>query len=335
MPPDQTAAPAGAPEQADQDTPEHFADRLLRAVEEKGTPLIVGLDPIFSQLPAAMVQELALDDADDSEAVIDGLLEFSRRVIRIVAPLVAAVKVNIACFEPYLWDGYEAYNSVVQEAAGNGLMVIGDVKRGDVGHTAQQYAQATLSNPRFSGMQDLVNPDAVTVNSYFGSDGVEPFVQAANASGKGVFTLVRTSNPSSGQVQEIIAQDGQPVYMHIARLVEQWGAPYVGARGYSLLGAVAGATHAQQLAALREAMPHTLFLVPGYGAQGGTAADVAKAFKADGTGAIINAGRSIIFAYNQPRWKPQNPEDWRQSIENALRQARQEIGVALGKNIAN
>ncbi len=331
---DEIAAPAGAASGTPGSVAEHFADRLLRAIEEKGTPLVVGLDPVYSQLPPGLLQELALDDPDDSEAVVDGLLEFSRRVIRQVAPVVAAVKLNIACFEPYLWDGYEAYNSLVQEAAGNGLIVIGDVKRGDVGHTAQQYAQATLANPTFSGMQDMVNPDAVTVNSYFGSDGIDPFVRAAGASGKGVFTLVRTSNPSSGQVQEIIAQDGQPVYMHVAKLVEQWGAPYIGARGYSLLGAVVGATHGQQLAALRQAMPRTLFLVPGYGAQGGTAADVAGAFKPDGTGAIINAGRSIIFAYNQGPWKPQNPDDWQQSIAGALGQARREIAGVLPRRPA-
>lgn len=309
----------------------NFADRLLEAVAQKKTPLVVGLDPVYDQLPPAITGHRELNDEGDVQAAVDAVVEFCNRVLKVVAPHVAAVKINSAFFETYFWDGCEAYSSVVQEAAAHGLLVIGDVKRSDVGHSAKQYATATLADPGFSSMDDLVAPDAVTVNPYLGIDGVQPFIDVAREEGKGIFVLVRTSNPGAAEIQEFKDASGQPLYMHIGKLVEKWGAPSIGQQGYSTVGAVVGATNAAQLAELRHALPSTLFLVPGLGAQGASAADVAKAFKSDGTGAIINASRSIIYAHKDPKYTDLPPESWEKAVENAVLATKQQLAEALGR----
>jgi orotidine-5'-phosphate decarboxylase len=241
------------------------------------------------------------------------------------------VKINSAFFESYLTDGVEAYHAVIQEAAGRGLMVIGDVKRGDIGNTAKHYATASLADPDFDGIDDTVGPDAVTINSYMGGDTVEPFMQVARDYGKGLFALVRTSNPGAAELQDVKLENGAPLYMHVGKLVAKWGAKDVGQRGYSLLGAVVGATNAQQLAELRAALPTVLFLVPGLGAQGGTASDAAKAFKSDGTGAIINSSRGIIFAYKDAKYKDIGSSNWEKAIEMATLETKRQISEALGR----
>lgn len=309
----------------------NFADRLLAAIDQKNTPLVVGIDPVYDQLPSSITAQRELNDQDDAQAAVDAILEYSNRLLKVIAPHVAAVKINSAFFESYFWDGTEAYLAVVQEAAAHGLIVIGDVKRGDIGNTARHYASATLSEPTFGGMDQMVNADAVTVNPYLGLDGVKPFIDVAAEEGKGVFVLVRTSNASAADIQEFKNAAGEPLYMHVGKLVEQWGAKLIGKRGYSAVGAVVGATHAQQLAELRSALPSTLFLVPGLGAQGATPADVAKAFKSDGTGAIINASRSIMYAYKDPKYNAVGPENWEKAIENAVLATKLEINQALGR----
>lgn len=309
---------------------QNFADRLLAAIADKRTPLVVGLDPAYDQLPAAITGHSALNDANDAEAAVDAILEFSTQVLKVVAPHVAAVKINSAFFERYHHVGVEAYLDVVQEAAAHGLVVIGDVKRADIGNTSSHYAAATLEDPDFTEMDDLVGPDAITVNPYMGQDSLAPFLEAAREFGKGVFALVRTSNPGAADVQDVTLSDGTPLYMHVGKLVEKWGADMIGSRGYSSLGAVVGATNPDQLAQLRSALPHTLFLVPGLGAQGGTAADVAKAFKSDRTGAIINASRSIIYAYKDSKYADIAPENWTKAVENAVLETKSQLSEALG-----
>ncbi len=308
----------------------NFADRLLDAVALKGTPLVVGLDPVYAKLPAAITQQRQLNDGDDVESAIDAILEFSTRVLKVIAQHVAVVKINSAFFENYLWEGFEAYYSIVQEAAAHGLIVIGDVKRGDIGNTSMYYANGTLADPEFSSMDDLVGPDAVTVSGYMGQDSVAPFLHVASEYGKGVFALVRTSNPAAAEIQDVQLADGQPLYMHVGKLVEKWGSGLIGSRGYSALGAVVGATNPQQLADLRAALPATLFLVPGLGSQGGTAQDCAKAFKSDGTGAIINASRSIIYAYGEKTYKDLPPASWEKAIELSVLETKRQIAEALG-----
>lgn len=306
----------------------NFADRLLAAIEEKKTPLVVGLDPAYAQLPEAITGHRELNDEEDLEANVDAILEFCTRVLKVVAPHVAAVKINSAFFEQYYWYGYEAFAAVVQEAAAHGLIVINDAKRADIGNTSERYAEATLADPQFATLDDTVGPDAVTVAPYMGHDSVGPFVKLAEEFNKGVFVLVRTSNPGAAEIQDMLLQDGTPVYQHVGKLVAKWGEKLIGQRGYSAVGAVVGATNPQQLATLRELLPHTLFLVPGYGAQGGTAADVAKAFKSDGTGAIINSSRGIIYAHKNPAYVGMS---WEKAVEGAVIAAKAEIAAAIGR----
>jgi orotidine-5'-phosphate decarboxylase len=305
----------------------NFADRLLAAIEQKKTPLIVGLDPVYASIPAAITKHRELNDDEDLEASVDAILEFCTRILKVVAPLVPAVKINSAFFEQYYWYGIEAFHAVVQEAAAHGLIVINDAKRADIGNTSERYAAATLADPEFSTLDDTVGPDAVTVNPYMGHDSVGPFITTANDFNKGLFILVRTSNPGAAEIQDQLLQDGTPLYQHVGKLVAQWGKDMIGSRGFSSVGAVVGATNPEQLATLRQQLPKTLFLVPGYGAQGGTAADIAKAFNSDKQGAIINSSRGIIYAHKSPQYAGQ---DWEKAVEQATLNAKKEIGEALG-----
>ncbi|MCL2646279.1 MAG: orotidine-5'-phosphate decarboxylase [Phycisphaerales bacterium] len=305
----------------------NFADRLLAAIDEKKTPLIVGLDPVYENLPPAITGHRELNDDQDLEVAVDAILEYCTRLLKVVAPLVPAVKINSAFFEQYYWYGMEAFHALVQEAAAHGLIVINDAKRADIGNTSERYASATLADPGFASMDDTVGADAVTVNPYMGSDSLAPFIKTAKEFNKGLFVLVRTSNPGAAEIQDANLSDGNPVYQHVGKLVAKWGAEMIGVRGYSSIGAVVGATNPGQLAALRWLLPQTLFLVPGYGAQGGTAADIAKAFKADKTGAIINSSRAIIYAHKSSQYAGM---DWQKAVELATLAAKTEIAQALG-----
>jgi len=259
----------------------HFADRLLAAIEAAGAPACVGIDPRHDRLPAALRRS-------DEVAAIEA---FCLAVVEAVAGVVPAVKPQIAYFERYGSAGVAVYERVVTAARREGLIVIGDAKRNDIGSTAEAYAAGHLL------CDD--GPDAITVNGYLGADGVAPFVAAASQTGKGIFVLVRTSNPSAGAVQDFADASGKTLYEHLAGQVAGLGAEadLIGQRGYSCVGAVVGATYPDEAKRLRELMPRQIFLVPGYGAQGASAADCAAAFKPDGTGAIVNASRSVIYAF--------------------------------------
>lgn len=306
---------------------EHFADRLTAACEQKNSRLVVGLDPSYAQLPASIKSHRAFNDETDPQAATDAIVEFCNRVLKVVAPLVPAVKINSAFFEQYFWQGVEGFWAVVQEAKAHGLIVINDAKRADIGNTSQRYATGCLAEPG-EALDGYVGPDALTVNPYMGGDSLDPFIKTAASENKGLFVLVRTSNPGAAAIQDATLSDGTPVYMHVGKLVEKWGETVVGTRGYSAIGAVVGATNVAQLTALREALPKTIFLVPGLGAQGGTAEDVAKAFRADGTGAIINASRSIIYAYADKKYAD---VPFEKAIEAATRETNQQINSALGR----
>jgi orotidine-5'-phosphate decarboxylase len=296
--------------------PDNFADRLLKAIKDKGSPVCVGLDPLYEKLPA----QLRPDNAD-AGAKVQAIAAYCRAVLELVAPYVPAVKPQSAYFEMYGCAGVAAYEQSVQYARQLGLLVIGDVKRNDIGSTAQAYAAGHLLADE--------TPDAITVNGYLGGDGIAPFVQSACQTGKGIFVLVRTSNPSAKAVQDIASADGKKVYQHVAEMVAKIGseAHLVGQAGYSCVGAVVGATYPQEAAELRAMMPQQIFLVPGYGAQGGTAKDCAASFKADGTGGIVNASRSVIFAYND---KKHAGKDWKQAIADAARDFAADIAQAVG-----
>lgn len=300
---------------------QNFADRLLAAVRIKHSPTCVGIDPVYSRLPAEIAESKELNDESDSEVSLDAVLEFCRRVIKIVAPYVPAVKINSAFFERYYWYGLEGYFDLVQEANQAGLIVIGDCKRGDIGTTAEMYAKATLAEPDFANLDDLIAPDAVTVTPYAGLDGVKPFIDVAREEQKGVFVWVRASNESAAAIQSVKLESGLTVAEHIAQQVESWAhePDLIGDNGYSCVGAVVAATDKDEALRLRGMMSHCMFLVPGYGAQGGTAEDVAPCFKSDGTGALVTASRSVIYAYEDMKYIERYPSEWDKCIEQACK----------------
>jgi orotidine-5'-phosphate decarboxylase len=309
----------------------HFADRLCNAVKNRKTSLIVGLDPVYSRLPSAIKSHREMNDEFDVAAAVDAIFDFSMQVLRIVAPMVPAVKINIAFFEKYLWEGLETYYALISEADGLGLEVIGDVKRGDIGHTAELYAAAHLENPELAGLEDTLAPDAITINGYVGADGIEPFVATATRQGKGVFVLIRTSNPSAGEIQDFADAAGQTLYEKMAEVVGRIAnkPDQLGTSGYSNVGMVVGGTSPEVTTNLRRKYDKVWFLVPGYGSQGATAQDCVRFCKPDGTGALINASRSIIYAYEIPRYKEQFGDDWRRCIEQAVVDAKMDLANAM------
>ncbi len=291
----------------------NFADRLLDAIDTKGSPVCVGLDPVFTRLPDAVRQ--------NAKTELEAIDRFCRGVLETIAPIVPAVKLQIAYFEVYRGKGMELYFDLVQYAKKLGLLVIGDIKRSDIGSTAQAYAAGHLDGPD--------TPDAVTVNGYLGSDGVQPFIDICRNQGKGIFLLVRTSNPSAGQVQDFADASGKKFFEHMAEVVREMGSGdgLVGNRGYSCVGAVVGATWPDEAAKLRKIMDRQIFLVPGYGAQGGTASDCAASFNDDRVGAIVNASRSVLYAHSRDEYA--DLKDWRQAVEAAARAMALDIFQAV------
>lgn len=306
---------------------DHFADRITQAIQEKNTCAIVGLDPTYNKLPKQIIERKDLNDEMDIAAAIDAIIEFSTRVLRIVAPLVPAVKINSAFFEKYYWEGVENYYSLIQEAGELGLEVIGDVKRGDIGSTAQAYAEAHIKNPEFIDIDDLNAPDAITINGFAGTEGIAPFADAAHEQGKGIFVWVRASNPSASPLADFTDADGKKYFEHLAETVATLACePHrIGECGLSNIGMVIGGTTAEQTKTLREQYPHMLFLVPGFGAQGASAEDCLSFCKEDGSGALINASRSIIYAYDNPTYKEQFGDDWEKCIEQACQDMKDQL----------
>lgn len=293
----------------------------MAAIRAKGTPACIGLDPAYDRLPADITAQTGLGDAHDVESALDAVREFCRAVIRIVSPMVPAVKINSAFFERYYSDGIEAYFDLIQEAAAADLIVIGDVKRADIGHSSSFYAKAHLSDPDFATLDALVAPDAVTVNPYFGLDGIKPFLDIARDESKGLFALVQTSNESAVEVQGLTLTDGRTVGERVAALVHAWagGDGLIGADGYSLLGAVVSPRDQASTQALRAAMPNCIFLVPGFGAQGKTAEQIRACFRPDGTGALVNASRSVIYAHQDTKYQQMYISQWESCVEHACR----------------
>lgn len=313
--------------------PENFADRLMAAIHLKRSPTCVGIDPDYDHLPPAIAEHREMNDATDSEVALDAVLEFSRQVIKIVAPYVPAVKINTAFFERYYWEGIEGYYELLQEAAQHNLIVIGDCKRGDIGNTCQMYARSALSDPDFSNLDDMVGPDAITVNGWAGQDAVQPFIETAREEQKGIFVWVRASNPSAAVIQDAKLESGLTVAEHLGQQVAQWAADesLIGRNGWSAVGAVVAAKGKEQTARLRELMPQSFFLVPGYGAQGSTAEDVAAAFKPDGSGALITASRSIITSFKDEKYAAQFPDSWEKCVEQACKDFVADLNGALAK----
>jgi orotidine-5'-phosphate decarboxylase len=309
---------------------ENFADRLLDAIDRKGGPVCVGIDPVFEMLPNAIAGEGSARNADDPEAAIDAIFAFTTSVLRIVAPLVPCVKFQSAYFEKYLWEGVEAYYSLVAEAAELGLLVIGDVKRGDIGSTASAYAAGHLADMSFQEQDDVVIPDAITVNPFCGLDTIVPFVQTARDYDKGLFVLVRTSNPGSAELQDVkLADGGTWSEMLAGKLAGIAADPaLIGSQGFSSIGAVVGATQPQTMQSLRDKLPQSIFLLPGYGAQGATAEMTRAAFK-NGKGALVSASRSILYAHREPKYAEKFGGDWQRCVEQAVLDMKVDLGTVL------
>lgn len=290
----------------------HFASRLMAAIQARRTPVLVGLDPRVENLPRPLADRC---DAANPASVAESFRQFCQEVIDVVADLVAAVKPQAAFFEQAGPAGMQALAEIIAYARRRGLIVILDGKRNDIGVTAEAYARAYLGVPPDSPW----GADALTVSPYLGDDSLTPFREVAEQRGAGVFVLVKTSNPGGGRFQDLIA-DGKPVFEHVAELVESMARETCDDGPYGSVGAVIGATYPQQLAELREKMPHTFFLVPGFGAQGGSARDVAGAFDRRGHGAIINNSRGIIFAYERQEYQARfQASQWQDAVAAATR----------------
>lgn len=342
----------------------HFADRLAARVARVGGPTIVGIDPDFDKLPAELRRKA--EQTGRASDQLDAIFGFACEVLGAVADTAAAVKFQSAYFERYHGEGVDAYFSLIHEARSLGLVTIGDVKRGDIGSTAEAYAAGHLLEPAgqeqadgekiklvgdlrlagdpsltaASGFEvlaepDRAAPDAITVNPYLGLDGVQPFINVAAEQGKGVFVLVRTSNKSAGQLQDLADASGKKLYEHVADLVEGWAArpELVGKSGLSVVGAVVGATWPAQARELRARMPHCIVLVPGYGAQGATADDCMASFKPDGTGAVVNASRSILYAFEKEPYRSRFGADWGKAIAAAAADFRDDLARALDRHV--
>jgi orotidine-5'-phosphate decarboxylase len=284
-----------------------FAARLAAAIQSRRTPACIGLDPRRESLPPALAAAAATDPRDLAAI----FTTFCRDVIDVVAPLVPIVKPQLACFEALGPHGMTALADVIAHAHARGLLVLADGKRGDIGSTAEAYADGWLAGPWAA--------DAVTVNPYLGLDSLEPFVKTAADRGAGIFVLVKTSNPGSKDFQELTS-DGRPLYEHVAAGVEALAARTAAGTTYGAVGAVVGATWPKQLDELRAAMPHTWILVPGFGRQGGRASDVRGAFHADGLGALVVSARDVIFAHARPEMNAGLTDtQWQTAVERACR----------------
>ncbi len=289
---------------------DHFSDRLADACRRRGNSVCVGLDPRWEQLP----EEIRRRHAGGNLAVIaEAFEEFCLRVLDVVAPLVPVVKPQMAFFEACGPAGLTALQNVLRRARERGLLTILDGKRNDIASTAEAYADAALGGVTHAGTRQAVwDADALTVNPYLGRDAVEPFLRSARRDGRGVFVLVRTSNPGAGRFQDLVCE-GRPLFHHVAEAVGAWARENVGNCGLGDVGAVVGATHPAELAAVRRLLPDVVFLIPGYGAQGGTAADTAAGFRPEGLAALVNSSRGITACF-----KPAEPA-WEQAVEAATR----------------
>lgn len=303
-------------------------DRLLERIVKMQNPTVAGLDPKLSYIPEHIREKSYEKYGKTPEGAADALLTFNKSLIDALCDIVPAVKPQAAYYEMYGWQGVRALAETIAYAKEKGMFVITDGKRNDIGATMQAYAAAHLGAAEVEGEDfEAFGADALTVNGYLGTDGIKPLLEVCKAGDKGIFVLVKTSNPSSGELQDKELADGRTIYRAMGDMCEGWGKELPGAYGYSGVGAVVGATYPAQLEELRKALPHTFFLVPGYGAQGGAADDVAPAFDENGLGAVVNSSRGIMCA-----WQKENcaPEEFAQAARREAVRMRDEIVRRIG-----
>ena len=275
-------------------------DRLINKIKETNNPTVIGLDPRYELLPKCVLEKYP----NTLDGVSQAIVEYNKALIDETYDVIPAVKPQIAFYEMFGIPGMKAFEETCKYAKQKGMIVIADIKRGDIGSTAQGYSNAYLGKTKIGEKEESIfDVDFVTVNPYMGTDCVKPFIEDCKKYGKGIFILVKTSNPSSGELQDVKLENGEEVYVKVSKLVEEWGKDLRGEYGYSSIAAVVGATYPKQLKQIREIAPHTYFLIPGYGAQGGKVEDIALGFDKNGLGGIVNASRSLMCAYKSELWK--------------------------------
>ncbi len=291
-------------------------DRLVEQIKKKNAPVVVGLDPMLSYMPGHLLMAAIKQYGETLEAAGEAVWQYNKGIIDKIYDIVPAVKPQIAMYEQFGIPGLSAYKKTVDYAKSKGMIVIGDVKRGDIGSTSAAYATAHLGKVTVgSATFPVFDEDFATVNPYLGSDGIKPFVDVCKSEKKGIFVLVKTSNPSSGELQDRLV-DGKPLYELVGAMVDEWGKDCMGS-SYSYVGAVVGATYPEMGKILRGVMPKAYILVPGYGAQGATAKDLRPYFDEDGLGAIVNSSRGIIAAYKQEKYAKYGEEHFDEAARAA------------------
>ena len=302
--------------------------KLISKIQKTQAPIVVGLDPMLSYVPDHIQQKAFKEYGETLEGAARAIWQYNKEIVDAVYDLIPAVKPQIAMYEQFGIEGLKAFKKTVDYCKSKDLVVIGDVKRGDIGSTSAAYAAGHLGKVQVgSNVYAGFDEDFVTVNPYLGSDGVKPFIDVCKQEKKGLFILVKTSNPSSGEFQDRLI-DGKPLYELVGEQVAKWGADCMGDT-YSYVGAVVGATYPEQGKALRKVMPKSFILVPGYGAQGGKGADLVHFFNEDGLGAIVNSSRGIIAAYKQEKYAKFGPENFAQASRAAVEDMAADIRGAL------
>ena len=303
-------------------------NKLIRKIQKTGAPIVVGLDPMLNYVPEHIQKKAFAEFGETLEGAAEAIWQFNKEIVDKTFDLIPAVKPQIAMYEQFGIEGLKAYKKTVDYCKSKDLVVIGDIKRGDIGSTSAAYAAGHLGHVKVgSHMYAGFDEDSATVNPYLGSDGVKPFIDVCREEKKGLFILVKTSNPSSGEFQDQLI-DGKPLYELVGEKVAEWGADHMG-DGYSYIGAVVGATYPEQGEKLRKVMPKSFILVPGYGAQGGQGKDLVHFFNEDGLGAIVNSSRGIIAAYKQEAYAKFGPENFADASRAAVEAMIADIRGAL------
>lgn len=304
-------------------------DKLIAKIQKTGAPIVVGLDPMLNYIPEHIQKKAFAEYGETLEGAAEAIWQFNKEIVDKTYDLIPAVKPQIAMYEQFGIEGLKAYKKTIDYCKSKDLVVIGDIKRGDIGSTSAAYAVGHLGKVQV-GSKCYVpfDEDFATVNPYLGSDGVKPFIEVCKEENKGLFILVKTSNPSSGEFQDQLV-NGRPLYELVGEKVAQWGEENVGQSGYSYIGAVVGATYPEMGATLRKLMPKTFILVPGYGAQGGKGKDLVNFFNEDGLGAIVNSSRGIIAAYKQEKYAKFGAENFGDASRAAVEDMVADISGAL------
>ena len=304
-------------------------DRLIARIDELKNPSVAGLDPKLEYVPRFLKDAFFVKDGHTLKAAAGAILAFNKALIDELCDIVPAIKPQAAYYEMYGWEGVRTLAETIRYAQQKGMYVMTDGKRNDIGATMTAYATAHLGKVMVDGVElEPFGADALTVNGYLGTDGIQPLLDVCQKYDKGIFVLAKTSNPSSGELQDRKI-DGKSVYEIMGEMCEKWGEQQIGKYGYSAVGAVVGATYPEQLAELRAKLPHTMFLVPGYGAQGGGAKGVAGAFDANGRGAIVNSSRAIMCASQKEENCPE--EDFAKAARREAIRMRDDIMAYLQK----